>query len=202
MSVYILEIHPQAEIDALRRRRPRLFPSDDEQSRRYRWLAERLDAVGLRRYEISNFARPGRESRHNLKYWRCQPVLGFGPSAHSLVDGRRWRNPPDLRRYLATPDETEAQPTDLDQESLFLGLRLARGVSRRRLEAVLRLTPDELETRVEALVPYVELLADRVRLTMDGVLLSTAVLAELLMVEPRHHDNSASGRGMPASAAG
>lgn len=185
LSVYILEIHPQAEIDALRRRRPGLFPSDDEQSERYLRMVKRLEGAGLRRYEISNFARPGRESRHNLKYWRCEPVLGFGPSAHSLVDGRRWRNPPDLHRYLLDPSVREAQPADLELEALFLGLRLRAGVARDRLEAALRIDSAALEARLASLGPYVETGGGRVRLTLDGVLLSTAVLAELLMREER-----------------
>jgi len=183
LSVYILEIHPQLEIDALRRRRPRLFPGDDEESRRYRWMAGRLEEAGLVRYEISNFARPGRRSRHNLKYWHCEPVLGFGPSAHSLVDGRRWRNPPDLRRYLEAPATSEDQPVDLDQESLFLGLRLREGVRRDRLESRLNLDSAALDRRVGALSSFVEMIGERVRLTLDGVLVSTAVLAELLWGE-------------------
>lgn len=180
LSVYILEIHPELEIDLLRRRRPGLFPDDDEQSRRYRWMVERLEATGLMRYEISNFARQARRSRHNLKYWNCEPVLGFGPSAHSLIDGRRWRNPPDLRSYLVTPTACEDQSVDLIQESLFLGLRLREGVHRERLESGLKLDPADLERRVAALTPFVEMIDDRVRLTVDGVLVSTPVLAELL----------------------
>lgn len=183
LSVYILEIHPQAELDLLKRRRPRLFPDGDVQSDRYRWMVERLEEAGLRRYEISNFAWPGRESRHNLKYWKCQPVLGFGPSAHSLVSGRRWRHPPDLRRYLSDPLEVEAQPTHLSEETLFLGLRLTSGMARRLVEEKLGVTRDELDSRVRNLAPYVEIVNDRVRLTLDGVLVSTPVLAELLTSE-------------------
>jgi len=183
LSVYILEIHPQAEIDLLRRRRPGLFPDEDAQSDRYRWMVERLEAAGLMRYEISNFARPGRESRHNLKYWKCEPVLGFGPSAHSMVDGRRWRHPPDLRRYLANPTAIEEQPANLAEESLFLGLRLTSGVARDVIEERLGLAPDELDRRIRSLEPYVEMAGETVKLTLDGVLLSTPVLAELLLAE-------------------
>lgn len=180
LSVYILEVHPGHEIDRLRRQRPRLFPGDDEQARRYLWLAERLRRAGLRRYEISNFARPGRESRHNLKYWRCQPCLGLGPAAHSLIDGRRFHHPPDLAAYLADPSAVEPVPTDLAQERLFLGLRLTDGVPYELLAGALEVSPRELLSRTRALSPFVELDGEKLRLTSQGALLSTSVITELL----------------------
>lgn len=180
LSVYILEVHAGQEIDRLRRQRPRLFPGDDEQARRYLWLVDFLDGSGLRRYEISNFARPGRESRHNLKYWRCQPCLGLGPAAHSLVDGRRFRHVPDLAAYTADSSAVEPVPTDLVQERLFLGLRLADGLPYELLAGTLKVPPQELLARAQALSPFVEIDGGRLRLTAQGALLSTSVITELL----------------------
>lgn len=184
LSVYILEVHAGQEIDRLRRQRPRLFPSEEEQARRYLWLVDRLANAGLRRYEISNFARPGHESRHNLKYWRCEPYLGLGPAAHSLVDGKRFAHARDLAAYLADPLEVEPVTTDLTQERLFLGLRLAEGLPGDLVAGSLDLQRHELLARCRALAPFVEVTGDRVRLTPQGTLLSTSVLAELLEPVP------------------
>src|SRR5690606_33082818 len=111
LSVYLLEIPAGQEVDRLRRQRPRLFPSEAEQARRYRELVDELAAEGWRRYEISNFALPGRESVHNLRYWQCRPYLGLGPAAHSLIDGRRFCHPRDLAAYLRDPRAVEGLET-------------------------------------------------------------------------------------------
>lgn len=184
LSVYILEVHAGQEIDRLRRQRPRLFPGDDEQARRYLWLVDFLRAAGLERYEVSNFARPGRQSRHNLKYWRCQPYLGLGPAAHSLVDGGRFAHPRDLAAYLADPRRVEPVPADLAQERLFLGLRLTEGLPDDLVARSLDLPRHELLARCRSLEPFIEVAGDRVRLSPQGVLVSTAVLAELLESRP------------------
>lgn len=180
VSVYLLEVHPGSEIDGLRRTRPGLFPSEDTQCRRYEWLATRLPEAGLGQYEISNFARPGAECMHNLKYWRRRAFLGFGPSAHSCVGSRRWRRPPDLKAYLVDPCALEEQPSDPTEETIFLGLRLAEGLARNTLAELLGLEPSEVGRRVESLSPLLNESGGRVRFSVRGFLVSNAVLAELL----------------------
>lgn len=184
VSVYLLEVHAGSEIDGLRRLRPGLFPSEEVQCRRYEWLTERLPAAGLEQYEISNFARPGARCRHNLKYWRRQPFLGFGPSAHSCVGTRRWRRPADLVRYLADPLAVEEEATDAREEEIFLGLRLAEGLDLEVLAALLCLEPRLVRHRVGGLAPYLEVVENRVRFSVRGFLVSNAVLAELLEWRP------------------
>jgi len=132
-------------------------PSEDETAEWYAEACECLDAAGIRQYEISNFARAGFESRHNIRYWKRGPYLGFGLDAHSLlrsgVGGARWANGDDLDSYLAATDlelrnrggqsagvlnvisaANEApEPEWIDcaqsfEESLFLGLRMNEGV--------------------------------------------------------------------------
>ncbi len=138
LSIYILEIHegtPLAEqIDSQRR------PAPDEYlaAEMYRMIQDRLDAAGYRQYEISNFSKPGFESRHNNKYWRMDAVYGFGVSAHSF-DGerRRWSNVRKTDSYLsAVEDGKSALATDelLDTRQLaaefgFLSLRLRDGLN-------------------------------------------------------------------------
>jgi oxygen-independent coproporphyrinogen-3 oxidase len=99
---------------------------------------EVLDAVGLVDYEISNFAQPGFESRHNLAYWRGADYLGLGPSACSTIGGLRWRNVPDTRAYaerIARGDSVRVELEDLDaatrtKERIMFGLRMREGVVR------------------------------------------------------------------------
>jgi oxygen-independent coproporphyrinogen-3 oxidase len=97
-----------------------------------------LAARGLRRYEVSNFARPGQECRHNQGYWNGAPYLAFGPGAHGFDGGRRWENPHDLQDYLAWGDagfpEAAREWDVLDDEArlteaVSLGLRQAGGFS-------------------------------------------------------------------------
>jgi len=180
VSVYLLEVHPGSEIDGLRRTRPGLFPSEETQSQRYEWLAERLPRAGLKQYEISNFSRVGAECRHNLKYWRRQAFLGFGPSAHSCLGTRRWRRPADLVAYLEAPLAAEEQETDAAEETIFLGLRLAEGLALSTLAQLLELEIAEVAKRLSGLEPLIELVDGRARFSVRGFLVSNAVLTEVL----------------------
>ena len=78
-------------------------PDEDAIADFYELAVERLARMGIARYEISNFARPGFESRHNLKYWKREPYLGFGADAHSFDGTERWQNPESAAEYVANP---------------------------------------------------------------------------------------------------
>lgn len=179
LSLYLLEVHDGSELDYLRRERPRLFAGEEAQRRRYLAMRARLLAAGYGHYEISNFARPGLECRHNLRYWRCQEWLGLGPAAHSFVGGRRFRHLPDLDGWLASPLDVEELPADPAAERVFLGLRLAEGIPAELLDAA-GITPEESTRRVARLAPFLEWREGRLALTPEGYLLSNPVLAELL----------------------
>ncbi len=180
VSAYLLEVHGGSEIDGLRRRRPRLFPDGEAQRRAYLTLAAALEEAGFRHYEISNFARPGHECRHNLKYWRREDFLGFGPSAHSCVGDRRWRRPPDLQRYLADPLAEEEVASDPAEERFILALRLADGLPEEEAARLLGVARETLEAALQPLSPWLQRRAGRLALARAGFLVSTAVVGRLL----------------------
>lgn len=150
-------------------------PGEELTADLYETAVERLAGMGIRRYEISNFARPGFESRHNLKYWRLEPYVGFGADAHSF-DGR-WRrqNPESVAEYLAACT-VAAEPAHPEEERFFVGLRLEEGVT---------VTAAEMERYREPIGRFVEQgLVERrgsaLRLTNRGILLSNEVFQEFL----------------------
>ena len=120
------------------------LPDDEVQADLYLTAVERLAAAGLEQYEISNFARPGFESRHNLRYWRLSPYLGFGPGAHSDFGGCRFAWPRDLEGYLQAvpagtlaPEQVQSiSPEERLREYVMLSLRTARGLEERRFRAL------------------------------------------------------------------
>ncbi|MGH9368339.1 MAG: radical SAM family heme chaperone HemW [Thermoanaerobaculia bacterium] len=143
VSVYLLEVEKSPALEEDRRRRPERYLSDDEQADLWLEMGETLSGRGFSHYEISNWARPGRESRHNLKYWVRESTLGLGVSAHEFWAGRRRANVSSLPAYLARLARGE-RPVALDcplteaeeaAERIMLGLRLSRGVGRGEIEA-------------------------------------------------------------------
>ena len=189
LSLYLLEIHEGTPLADQLRRGFWPQPDADAAAEMYRLLCERTERAGYERYEISNFCLAGRESRHNLKYWTGAPYYGFGSSSHSF-DGRhaRWSNERDAERYCemietagaAVVERTELTDEEAASESLFLGLRLSRGVNlvehRARFGADVRARyGDDLARFSEA--GLVELDGEHLRLTRDGALLSNEVFA-------------------------
>ena len=152
-------------------------PSEDETAEFYEIAVERLRHCGLARYEISNFARPGHESLHNLKYWRLEPYLGFGADAHSF-DGRlRWQNVETVEEYIARPNpRLDSTPACEREERFFIGLRLSEGVAPSAEEWEHWRKPlDEFLS-----MGLLERAGERVRLTPRGVLVSNEVFAEFI----------------------
>lgn len=162
ISAYLLKIEPGTPFDRLQAKLA--LPEEDTVCQMYLQTVERLGQLGFAQYEISNFARPGYESHHNLKYWLLEPYLGLGPSAHSLWNGRRFY----FDRDWIWQDEG---PGGDREEQIFLGLRLNRGI------------PADWLTRDPA--PYIaggfmRRANGRISLTPRGMLVSNTILAELL----------------------
>lgn len=164
-----------------------LCPDEEGEADLYLLCCELLEKAGFAQYEISNFAKPGGQSGHNLKYWRCEPYLGIGPSAHSYMEGRRFFFPSDLDSFLAAENPFRLIVEDGAggdfEEYAMLRLRLREGLD---LAECGRLFPGEDITavleRAELQIQrgLVRREGDSLSLTRDGFLLSNAVTAKLL----------------------
>ena len=159
-------------------------PSEDVIVDLYLLAVERLRRAGYERYEVSNFARPGKRGRHNLTYWRMEPYVGFGSDAHSFDGRRRWSNVGTAAEYvrriragMAPRDACEElDPGRMLEDRLLTGLRTSEGV---------RLDGDAwrgLQPRAAALAEREWLALDRpwMRLTDEGLLFADQAIAELL----------------------
>ncbi|HXG88681.1 MAG TPA: radical SAM family heme chaperone HemW [Vicinamibacterales bacterium] len=135
-SLYLLELYPNAPLKEDMARAGWSLAPDDDAAEMYEAALDRLEASGYRHYEISNVARPGREARHNVKYWRDGEWLAFGCGAHATRNGVRWRNVPATMDYIQRVTEgrsviAERRVMDREErteEALFTGLRLVAGL--------------------------------------------------------------------------
>ena len=173
LSCYGLKIEPGTP---LAYRKDLTFPDDDAQAERYLWAADALSACGYGQYEISNFAKPGRQSRHNLKYWTLGEYLGFGPGAHSDFDGVRFAWARDLgafvRREWRRSESTVISPEERARERVMLGLRTSDGVALSAVDA------DFARQCVRA--GYAVADGGRFRLTARGFLVSNQIIGRAL----------------------
>ena len=199
-SVYMLEVDEDSRLGREllaggQKYHAHFVPDEDLTADLYEIACDRLNSAGIQQYEISNFARQGFESKHNLKYWTRQPYLGFGVDAHSMLacaehaiaDAVRFANPESLEQYLTTARATQTI-VSCDaalQEAFFLGLRLVRGVNLRSIaasfgdkarEEVLPVLADGIESGL------LEQCGEYVRLTPRGRPLSNEVFEKFISV--------------------
>lgn len=169
------------------------LPSEEAAEEMYDYLMEELPARGYTRYEISNFAREGYESRHNLGYWRNAPYLGIGAAAHGYLDGARWGNEPDTERYIRAmraggrvhiPEDAERTSENAMEEYAFLALRTAQGIDAADFRRTFGTTIDDVYGAVIERYTMLGLLhrADGfVALTNAGMKMGNEVFAEFLL---------------------
>jgi oxygen-independent coproporphyrinogen-3 oxidase len=196
-SIYMLEIDEDSRLGREllaggSRYHAGTVPSEELTADLYQSAVTFLEENGLRQYEISNFARAGCQSRHNLKYWRRHPYLGFGLDAHSMLrapqrSALRFSNTAVLPEYLRGPEAAEEvrrlSPSEELEEAWFLGLRLNEGVAWEALAAEFGRDQVEIFLPVVRELGDLELLTDEagvVRLTPRGVLFSNEVFARFL----------------------
>jgi oxygen-independent coproporphyrinogen-3 oxidase len=192
VSIYMMEIDEGSRLgrEVLQggtRYSASALPSDDSMADFYERACERLAAAGYEHYEISNWALPGFQSRHNLKYWRREPYFGFGAGAHSFNGAERWANAHDPASYTAAivqgrfpieQRETLTRSQALEEE-LFLGLRQLAGIDLARIESKYgaSLRPRVEELRAQGLLEWH---GTRLRLAPNRLTVSNEVFVNLL----------------------
>jgi oxygen-independent coproporphyrinogen-3 oxidase len=173
-----------------------LMPDDDTQADMYLYMVDVLEQAGYHQYEISNFAKDGYESKHNLKYWQGKEYMSFGAAAHSYVGGRRYGYVSDLNTYIQNVmnggplvDQYEdITKTEMASEYIMLGMRTAKGIS---AEEYRRISSYGFERGLELLELYREegwavFENGRWHFTPAGFLLSNVLIGQLLDAQMKH----------------
>lgn len=180
ISSYILKIEQNTaffkKLDALN------LPDDDLAAEQYLYMCDAFEKNGYNHYEISNFSRENKESRHNIKYWLGEDYLGLGPAAHSCLDGKRFYYPRDLMGFIKNPQTVYDGEAGGKQEALMLGLRLSRGVD---LSKIYGEIPEMIRKKVNLLenAGYIKANLPHISLTNSGMLISNSIITELLITE-------------------
>ena len=202
LSCYALTVEPGTALHYRVAKGDLAEPDPDVAAEQYQWTRERLAGGGYRHYEISNWAQPGRECRHNIVYWRAEPYLGLGAGAHSFFAGQRFANVDAPNRYIEAVDasyeqrrasggvtlqqvaggETPDEAT-LRADAMILGLRLLEGVSIPGFASRFGVALEEafgeaLERHIT--LGLLERDGERLRLTARGLLLANEVFVDLL----------------------
>jgi oxygen-independent coproporphyrinogen III oxidase len=195
VSVYMLEVDEDSRlgrelIAGGANYHAHFVPDEDLTADLYLTAGEKLESAGVHQYEISNFARPGYESRHNLKYWTRQPYLGFGVDAHSMIaglhgDAMRFSTPESLEAFIAggTLHRTQTSGREALEETFFLGLRLNSGVNLRQVVAEFGEDMGAVFSETIAGLVRTGLMeshGDVIRLTTRGRLLSNEVFEQFI----------------------
>ena len=190
ISFYGLKIEPETPFGRDENIEASL-PVEDTQADMYLNSAQKLEEAGFLQYEISNFSKPGFECRHNVKNWKCQDYIGFGPAAHSLFEGTRFSYKKEIRSFIADPlqrgnliDVFEEQTEeDIAKQFVMLGFRLRLGID---VEEYAARFNDDFEARyLEKMTPFIEkqyILPTKTgyRLSRQGLLISNYILSELI----------------------
>jgi oxygen-independent coproporphyrinogen-3 oxidase len=186
-SLYLLELYPNAPLQEEMARAGWSQAPDEDAAAMYLWTFDRLEAAGFEQYEISNVARPGRRSRHNLKYWSDGAWFGFGCGAHGTAGDVRWKNVAATEEYVArieqgrdpAAERRPLPPAQALEEALFMGLRLSEGLDLTAVGA--RYGTDVWARYGPSLTRFLEAgLAERtgtrLRLTRSGMLLANEIM--------------------------
>ncbi len=159
------------------------LPDEDEVCELYLFASDYLEEKGFSQYEISNFAKEGFESRHNLKYWHSEEYLGIGPSAHSFIGGERFYYPRDFASFLANPTPVYDGKGGDEQEYIMLALRLKEGLTKKGFsERFGKEIPEDIFKKALPLekAALLEITEEGLHLTKKGFLLSNSIITSLL----------------------
>ena len=191
VSLYDLEVHEETPFGKIQREGGLDLPVEAGHARMYESAIEMLAGAGYEHYEISNFAKPGLASRHNLLYWHNQEYLGLGPGAFTYLNGIRSQFAPDLDRYLEKceagdlKNDTEDKLSDEEKETetLVTGLRLREGVAPASFSKIYPVIKDRIKTLCDE--GLLESGGENIRLTTRGKFLSEDVFSFLLSKEEK-----------------
>ena len=161
------------------------LPDDDAQADMYELINDTLEKNGYHRYEVSNFAKSGYESKHNLNYWDNNEYYGFGCAAHGYVDGIRYSNYSTLDEYMAKPSTHELGHTLSQQEKLeeeiFLGFRKRSGINVNRIKERFGIDfNSKYKNVLEKYRDFIEPTSCGYTLNLKGVLISNLILSEFI----------------------
>ena len=165
---------------------PKNLPDDDLQADMYLGINEILENSGYHRYEVSNFALKGFESKHNLNYWNNEEYYGFGVAAHGYIDGIRYSNFTTIEEYLNNPAQHKYGHIQTEKEKLeeeiFLGLRKTKGIDITKINEIYNI---DFETKYKNVLEkyspeYIEKTQNGYKLTLEGTLLSNNILTEFI----------------------
>ena len=178
ISVYMLKIEPNTPFGIS----PPPLPDEDAVADQYLFTVDYLEKRGYAQYEISNFCREGRQSRHNKNYWLGGEYLGIGPAAHSFYGGRRFFYPRDLSAFMKGTETVPDGEGGTREEFMMLRLRLCEGVDLAEYEKRFGPLPEKTKATAERLERMGLVCAEnnRIRVTKQGFLVSNAVIGELL----------------------
>ena len=187
VSIYSLIVEEGTKIEEKINSGKLKLPDDEEERRQYHYTKNYLELKGYKHYEISNFAKPGFESKHNMNCWKQKQYVGFGVAAHSYINGIRYSNTSNLEEYLNTNTKKNIEETqnkfDMEKEYMMLGLRKLDGISISKFEEKFGENPiylfrNELQKLVEENLLEVDL--DDIRLTNKGLDLANLVWEEFV----------------------
>ena len=180
ISSYILKIEAETKFDKIKDKL--IFPDDDEQAKLYLYAVDLLEKSGYKQYEISNFAKKGYESKHNINYWNCGEYIGIGPSAHSFYRGKRFyynRNTKDFENNKTVFDCFGGT----EEEFIMLSLRLKSGLQfdeyRKRFGKELpRFITDKVKKYAK--LGFMQMDEKKINFTPKGYLVSNTIISELI----------------------
>lgn len=181
ISAYMLKLEENTHFYKMKHKYN--FPDDDSTADLYLQMCQKLEENGIMQYEISNFAKPGFESRHNLKYWHCEEYLGLGPSAHSFLDGKRFYFDRDFSAFMNGISPIQDGLGGDFTEYAMLNLRLVEGLNEDKVFEIFgHSIPNKLYEKSRIFIDngYMTKTERGLTLTRKGFLMSNSILAEIL----------------------
>ncbi len=160
------------------------LPDDDASAELYEFMCSKLEKCGYEQYEISNFAKNGAYSRHNIKYWQCEEYIGIGAAAHGFFEGKRYYYERSIKDFIAAPLKTiyDGEGGSIE-ETVMLGLRLAQGIDLYLLEKIFnqKFSPDFYKSAEKfSKLGFLKIEGSRIYLTQKGFLVSNTIIGELI----------------------